>query len=225
MKKMDKIRKMGFTIIELLVTISIMALLTIAVLPGLRTLDRKNQLAVASADINSGILQAKSYAMAPRPEDKSVKDFGRYAFKIYNNGNYEIDYVTNASTGTGFNTKVITSGKIPSGVVVDNLCPSSDSKKGSIAVGFTVGDGKVSFDNSFDFGNVASGSKCVPTATLPAIWTSNSAAIGYIFLKDSGATCSKYGNDPSNLAQWQSDPDKKCAAITINSFSGQVKVE
>ncbi len=58
--------KRGFTLIELVITVGILALLSSMTLPSLRKYQRQMDAKVAAQELRTSILQAQSYALAPR---------------------------------------------------------------------------------------------------------------------------------------------------------------
>jgi len=63
---------LGFTLVELLISISIIILLVAVYIPYHRQFATKNELNMAMQELNEKVLQAQSLALAPREQDQNI---------------------------------------------------------------------------------------------------------------------------------------------------------
>lgn len=127
----------SFTLIELLITIFIIVFLLVLSIPLLRQFRQRTDLKMAALEIQSTILEAKSYAMAPPKEAKGIQS---YSFKF---GDQNDPILPNPSSYAIFETKTNLSQRIvgdihflPKGTSVAFVSPLSDIK-------FQVPEGKI----------------------------------------------------------------------------------
>ncbi|EKD56543.1 MAG: hypothetical protein ACD_58C00151G0005 [uncultured bacterium] len=112
----------AFTLIELMVTISIMVMLLIVALPSFRTYSYTNELDRANETISSGIVEAQTLALAS-PTDKDVThdsykiEFTQNGYKIYSGLKFGEDFANN----TNSQPKEIKSNTLPKNVVISNI--------------------------------------------------------------------------------------------------------
>lgn len=128
-------RKFGFTLVELMVTISIISIMTIVMIPALRSFDKRNKVMSGAEQMKSAILEARNFSMSPRFSDSNID---RYAIKIPNINmanqiEYELGYLDNDG-----GWQVISSRRLPSKVSIkyNNMPQTGDA----LMIGFKVPD-------------------------------------------------------------------------------------
>lgn len=214
-------RERAFTIIELMITISLITLLTVALLPAMRSYDKRNKLVVASEQLKSDIMETRNFALAPRSEDTGVD---KYVLRLDDLADeektpvrYKIIAVKKDPANPGdFKDETIFSRVLPSGVVIRNgiagACPNStvnDATKKVFEIAFKPPYGNLSLDTVFDFNNLSASGDCgVTSDATPFAWSSKEG-VAIIQLRDKGATC----------------PSVSCKNVKVNSYSGQVVIE
>lgn len=144
-------RRVGFTLVELLVTISIISLLTIIMIPALRSFDRRNRVESAAEQMKAALMEVRNYSMSPRSGDSNLD---RYVLKFINTSDrvtYELGFcsktgATSAEACKSENFTLILEKKLPKGVSVEDI------KVGGVdstvtEIGFKVPNSEVVFDN------------------------------------------------------------------------------
>ena len=114
--------KNGFTLIEILVTITIVGLLLVISVPNFRSYKNKNDLSRAAAIVQSGIYETRNLALAPgiskQEETKYYvfsADTGENVYKIS-----ESTYLPNDIGAENSSMTLIETGNLPENVKFDN---------------------------------------------------------------------------------------------------------
>lgn len=135
----------GFTIIELLITISIMGMLTVIMIPAMRSFDRKNKVAAGIEGLKSAVTEAKNYSMSPRYADKDVD---RYAVRV-SSSYYEVGWVNKLGTWNSIYQRNFPKGVVyASGTFSPLAAPVASSIK---EIGFMAADSKVLWDGQYSY--------------------------------------------------------------------------
>lgn len=157
-------KNLGFTLIELIITISIMGLMTAVLLPAMRSYERHNKLESAAEQLKSTLTEARTMALAPRAEDSGVN---RYGVRICQN-DYEIGYTQEdkfvsdcnaVSNPTNDPWQVITKKSFGNKVKLTAKCPS-DGSFPETEIGFSVPKGNVVVNREYNYTNQIPGANC-----------------------------------------------------------------
>ncbi|MDO8513161.1 MAG: prepilin-type N-terminal cleavage/methylation domain-containing protein [bacterium] len=140
--------KFGFTLIELMITISIMGILTVVMIPAIRSFDRRNKVTSAAEQLKSAILEARNYSMSPRFSDTNIDRYSVMMDLSQTPVEYEVGYFEK-TTNTWHS---IAPRKLPKGVTVDQRYPD-DANPNDMEIGFMVPAASVKFENLFDYTN------------------------------------------------------------------------
>ena len=83
----------GFTLIEVIIVISILGIMVIAIIPSYRAYNKRNQLRESAQLVRSAIVEAQNNALAPKPPPNTDSDW-RYGAK-YKDSRTFVVYQTN----------------------------------------------------------------------------------------------------------------------------------
>ena len=110
---------LGYTLIEILVAITIMVLLFLTGFASYREFSRRQELVSAVRKVQGDLRQAQENAIASKkPASCTVLD--GYYFVVIPSGSYEIQYVCDGLSVTGVEKSV----NLPSGITISGLSPS-----------------------------------------------------------------------------------------------------
>lgn len=114
--------KQGFTLIEILVTITIVGLLLVVSIPNFRSFKYKNDLARAAEIVQSGIYETRNLALAPSVDKLEATKY--YVFSAEAEGNiFKINEAAYLPDQVGSETSSMTlvqTGSLPANVKFDN---------------------------------------------------------------------------------------------------------
>jgi prepilin-type N-terminal cleavage/methylation domain-containing protein len=207
----------GFTIIELLVTISIMSILTIVLIPAMRSFDKNNSLMIAAEQLKSSLQMAQNYSRAPRYEDSNIRTYG----VRFNNVNastlsYEIGFWDRSIVKTEPEKyarpdnlekwHLIYTKRLPKGVNIRTTCPNSVAGSNSFEISFMPPNGRVVVDQKLTADNKTTGAMCSQeyfAAYGTYSWKSDDGYFTYFELCREG----------------------KCKKVKVNSYTGQTMIK
>lgn len=204
----------GFTLIELIVTLGIIALLFVAMVPVLHSYDMKNRLKYVADQYQSMLVETRNYALAPRAGDTGAI---RYVVRLTHKPNKEITTIEKGYYDKDDNfISIGGSRNMPAGIREDSWCPSytdSETQPTTHSIDFSIPDASVRFDKLFDSHSKMENTACeVRTGVfVPGKWRGDTSGNGVIKLIQDGVACST--------------PKVTCQVIKVNSNSGQVSLE
>ncbi len=103
---MKKYSKIGYTLVEMMVVVGIIALLTVIAMPELKGVKRRTALQDTAEQLRQAILEARSMAIAPKGSFQNPKPYNIFEVRM----NKDISTWKNTNKGDNF-----TSGRDPSG--------------------------------------------------------------------------------------------------------------
>ncbi len=224
----------AFSLVELLVTIGIIGMLTVLMIPAMRSFDKRNKLNVSADQIKSALTEVRNYATSPRIEDVNKPRVYALRFKNLTERTYEIGYWdidTLLVDGTpdscsALSTEcydkhwfLISKRSLPTGVKVNgtannDVCPNliiSDQygpkKSTDLSIGFKVPNGRPIFDLFYDENNRNNPSADQTCSSSDVGWTSAA--------KDTVPANSSFIKICDNSSPAQ------CKTVYVNSYTSQ----
>jgi len=155
----------GFTLLELIVTVSIITLLVVAGAPAFNSYARNNSTRIAAQDVKNYILEAQSLSQGVNVNDRG-KDF--YYFEInfsgnaQNNGKIEIGAGDFDNNGFAVKNKVIKSSKIDSEAWIEKVRPINRDNEDSLIYNyfFIVPTGQILFNQIEPYPGIGYSARC-----------------------------------------------------------------
>lgn len=230
----------AFSLVELLVTIGIIGMLTVLMIPAMRSFDKRNKLNVSADQIKSALTEVRNYATSPRIEDVNKPRVYALRFKdlaeerTYEIGYWDIDTLLLDETPDSCSASStecydkhwfsISKRSLPSGVKVSgtensDVCPNliindqnGPGKNTDLSIGFKVPNGRPIFDLFYDENNRNNPSAGQPCSSSDVGWTS-AAAMDTVPANSSFIKIC----DNSSPAQ--------CKTVYVNSYTSQFVVK
>lgn len=112
-------KKNGFTLVEILVTISIVALLMIISIPSFRNYKYRNDLSRGADLIQSAVYEARNLALAPQTDKADDSGYYVIRFTDESNGNEVAIYEADSEITEFDNMILVKKLDLPSGILIE----------------------------------------------------------------------------------------------------------